>query len=378
MNMQNPNPPKGLTLSPDLMKDALQLASFVAPKRATVPVLGTAFLQSRGKHGEQQSLTLTTTDLDIHLTQTLEAAPHNGFEATVPIKALSSMLGNSDGPVDMSISDDVLTMAAADAEVKINLVSHPEDFPERSEIAHQLKEQTPIEISETELHRLLHLCRHCISTEETRYYLNGVYLCAAEGSNTLRAIATDGHRLARIDSETVVSEAPSVILHTKLIDLLLKIAKPKGNRLFRLYVGELWVCILTDGIEIVSRVIDGTFPDYTRVIPAEDGTLSASLSKASINRMRQLMVSIGASDQSGVSLDCDTGTICARSSGQDEVKMPLQVSSGTGQIGFSMAYLAAQAKITPEFRLTAASAGDPARIKGEDPNALWILMPRRV
>lgn len=378
MNMQNPNPPKGLTLSPDLMKAPLQLANFVAPKRATIPVLSTAFLQSKSAPGEKQSLTLTTTDLDIYLTQTLEAAPHNDFKATVPIKALSSMLGNADAPVDMSLNDDVLTMSAADAEVKINLVSHPEDFPERSKIANQLKEQTPIEISETELYRLLTLCRHCISTEETRYYLNGVYLCAAEGSNTLRAVATDGHRMSRIDSETVVSEAPSVILHVKLIDLLLKIAKPKGNRLFRLYVGDQWVCILTDGIEIVSKVIDGTFPDYTRVIPAEDGAISVSLSRTTINRMRQLMAAIGAGDKSGVSLDCDAGNICARSSGEDEVKMPLQVSSGAGKIGFSMSYLADQAKITPEFRLTTANAGYPARIKGEDPNALWILMPRRV
>lgn len=141
-----------------------------------------------------------------------------------------------------------------------------EDFPvmASSEYASNFSIEAP------KLRRLFDKSKFAISTEETRYYLNGVYMhvSEADGGKVLRCVATDGHRLARIDSDLPdgAMDMPGVIVPRKTVGELRKLLDDDDMKI-AVSVSETKVRFATPNITLTSKVIDGTFPDYTRVIP---------------------------------------------------------------------------------------------------------------
>merc|ERR1711969_304983 len=149
-----------------------------------------------------------------------------------------------------------------------NLATLPkEDFPvmASSEYASNFSAPAPL------LRRLFDKSKFAISTEETRYYLNGVYMHVAqtEDGPSLRCVATDGHRLARIDAPLPdgAAEMPGVIVPRKTVAELRKLLDDDEADI-AVSVSETKVRFATSDITLTSKVIDGTFPDYTRVIPS--------------------------------------------------------------------------------------------------------------
>ncbi|MFC3061824.1 DNA polymerase III subunit beta family protein, partial [Paenirhodobacter populi] len=136
---------------------------------------------------------------------------------------------------------------------------------------------------------MIRLCQHCISREETRYYLHGIFLHQKPGGDTLRAVATDGHRLACIDSTDPVDlsshDQRGVIVPHTLIAKLKPLLGKGGNEPVAITVQRHKIRISTGTVEVMAKTIDGKYPDYSRVIPAPSDRIVATLSRDLLQRL---------------------------------------------------------------------------------------------
>ncbi|WP_052265138.1 DNA polymerase III subunit beta [Ruegeria sp. ANG-R] len=375
MNMQAPITAAHALIAASDLKSAMKKAAIVIERRNTIPVLGCVKIIAKAG---SQTLTMLASDLDLYLRLKVPAEVSKDFACAVPAGALSAITDGASGPIGMSLEDDILTMTADDIVTTQRLISPPEDFPWRTiSEDHEIEKADTVIASETQLHRLFHLGRHCISTEETRYYLNGAFLTRDPDSGNLRAVTTDGHRLGVVDTEINAMGELGTIVPSKTVDLLLHMCKPKGNEPVNIKLTEDRAAFDFGDVHLFSKCIDGNYPDYTRVIPGYTPTSHCSLSKSPVLRMMKLCGSIAHAFRQHVKLDPNAGTISFEDINRGKVSMPLQ-GDGESHIGFDLKHLAEQLKATPEIKVEFASAGDPARIKSEDPKAFWILMPVRL
>ena len=229
----------------------------------------------------------------------------------------------------------------------------PEDFPDLN--AGDLANRFTLKASE--LKGLVEKTRFAISTEETRYYLNGIYLHEVSSNQTLRAVATDGHRLARAqgdDGEVEVALSASKIRFS------------------------------FNGLTLTSKLIDGTFPDYERVIPRNnDKTLDVDtkLFSSAVDRVSTISFEKGRAVKLNVGDGRVVLTVNNPDSGSAEEEIAASYDADPIDIGFNSRYLldiASQIKSdTARFQL--ADAGSPTIVLDpSDEQALYVLMPMRV
>ncbi|ATN32865.1 DNA polymerase III subunit beta [Rhizobium sp. ACO-34A] len=271
------------TASKSAMLDALKLVGQIVERRNTIPVLQNVLFERLGTTGK---LTARVTDLDIEATIPFAASIDTDFRGfTVPAHLLMEIVKKLPDGADIRVD-------AADAELSgVTLKSGrsrfrlqvlpPQDFPSLD--AGEMP--FAIEVSGAALERAIGAVRFAISTEETRYYLNGIYLHPSEGGLTL--VATDGHRLSKrfIPLEGVPQAMPGVIVPRKTVEVLIK-HMPKED--VTLQVSDAKIRVMIGEMLLVSKLIDGTFPDYRRVIPAcerfievEGKALSAAIDRVS-------------------------------------------------------------------------------------------------
>jgi len=352
--------------------------------RHTIPVLGTVRIDASAN-----GTTFRVTDLDIDITVTaddLDTA--DPFAACVPFALLHRIAGSLDGIIRISYRQSAdkhgfgqLSLATDDGcSATVNLLCPAEDFPARAEIAES--EWQVIDTGPADLRRMIDLARPCISTMETRYYLNGINFQCRPGHTTLRSVATDGHRMAVIDGAIEAPEGLNIIMPTVCVDAIRALINPKANDPVALRIFKQTRIRLTCGaIQIDCKLIDGTFPDYTRVIPEAETQVSVTLTAAALRRLapfatqrfNAVVLSAGRASLKNPDMEGEIST---------PVTMTIADEDGKGALatgwGFNLTYLAAQARLTPTFRMEMASPSDPARVFGEDPEAMWIVMPRRV
>lgn len=362
-------------------------------RRTTIPVLGMALIEA----GEEGT-TFRLTDLDLTIAIVADdlkcAAP---FKACVPFGLLRQIAGTLDDVVRIGIAPgdtlthrmDQLTIATDDGfSAAINLLCPPEDWPTVSLKDDTPENWSPISISPGDLRKHIDLARHCISTEETRYYLNGVYLCRHPVRGTVRSVATDGHRMAVIDTMTDAPEKLGAIVPRACLQAITTLISPTGNEPISLALHKLSPRIrLTAGpITIDCKLIDGDYPDYTRVIPKEPARTILTLSAGALRRLApyatQRSNAVTFKDGRATMKALDLGEVSTPVSMTEvdgQAAEGAQASNGpTGPWGFNLRYLVEQARLTPTFRAELHKSGDPARIYGEDPDAMWIIMPMRV
>ena len=237
------------------------------------------------------------------------------------------------------------------------------------------------------LRRLFDKSKFAISTEETRYYLNGVYMhvAEAEGGQALRCVATDGHRLARIDADLPegAAEMPGVIVPRKTVGELKKLLDD-DDATIAVSVSETKIRFATPEITLTSKVIDGTFPDYTRVIPIQNTKMLTVDAKEFSNAVdRVATVSSERSRAVKLTLEEDrlTLSVNAPDSGAATEELSVAYSDERMEIGFNAKYL--QEISNQVDRENAVfmfnSAGDPTLMReGTDTSAIYVVMPMRV
>jgi DNA polymerase-3 subunit beta len=237
------------------------------------------------------------------------------------------------------------------------------------------------------LRRLFDKSKFAISTEETRYYLNGVYMhvADAEDGKVLRCVATDGHRLARIDADLPpgAETMPGVIVPRKTVGELRKLLDDDDAQI-AVSVSETKVRFATPEITLTSKVIDGTFPDYARVIPVGNSRkLEVDATEFAKAVDRVATVSSERSRAVKLSLEDDRLilSVNAPDSGAAEEELAVAYSDEKLEIGFNAKYLLEIASQVDRENAVFMfnSSGDPTLMReGSDTSAVYVVMPMRV
>jgi DNA polymerase-3 subunit beta len=371
--------PMKLAIDRATLLKALSHIQSVVEKRGTIPILSNVKLSAEGN-----TLNLTATDMDIAVVENVTANVELAGATTVPAHTFYEIIRKlQDGSeVEISVADNGKVGISA-GQSTFSLSSLPvEDFPVMAEgdFSHSYT------LTAAECAALIDKTRFAISTEETRYYLNGIYLhVAGEQDKVLRAVATDGHRLARIEVALPAGAdgQPGVIIPRKTIAELKKLLEGEVGEV-EVSVSESKIRFVCGNAVLVSKLIDGTFPDYDRVIPSANDKImeldTAQFSNA-VDR-----VSVIASDKSrGVKLKIEKGklTLSANSPENGTASESLEVTYGADaiEIGFNSRYLLEMmAQVegdTAQFVL--ADASSPAIVRDSaDIGALYVVMPMRV
>ena len=362
---------------------ALAHIQSVAEKRNTIPILANVLIAVRDGR-----LSFTATDMEIAIVEEVACTTSRNGATTAPAATLYEIMRklpeSAEIELDHGGGDAQLTLRAG--KFATSLVALPvEDFP--SMTAGQLPHH--FHLPALVLRGLIDRTRFAISTEETRYYLNGIYLHAAvaDGTRTLRAVATDGHRLARVEeplpegAETI----PGVIIPRKTVNELRKLLDEESGSV-EIGLSDTRIQFKLGTVTLTSTLIDGTFPEYERVIPRDnDKVLRVGKKDFSDAVARVAAISSERSRPVKLSLARDLLTLSAASAEQGSATEELdgdrvKYDAGPLEIGFQARYLndiTDQITDSVEFRFADGSA--PTIVQdAADGSALYVLMPMRV
>jgi len=353
----------------------------VVERRNTIPILSNVLIDV----GDSK-VSFTATDLDLAVVDTVEASISQQGATTVPAHTLHDIVRKlpEGAQVELGLDADGSKVRLSAGRSKFTLSSLPrDDFPVMSEGDLPYR----FEISAADIKRLIDKTRFAISTEETRYYLNGIYLHAAEtdGVQMLRAVATDGHRLARVELPLPEGAAgmPGVIIPRKTVTELRKLIE-ENDETITVALSEAKIRFAFQDAVITSKLIDGTFPDYGRVIPSgNDKSLEVDTKVFAGAVDRVSTISTDKSRAVKLELENDRLTLSATSpeNGTATEEVGVSYDDGDLTIGFNSRYMLDIAdEIEGEMaRFKFADAAAPTLVlDSADEGALYVLMPMRV
>jgi DNA polymerase-3 subunit beta len=371
---------------PELLR-ALAHVQSVVERRNTIPILANVLL--RAKDG---ALDLTATDMEIAVVERVPASIARNGATTVPAATLYEIVRKLPEGASIELDhpggDAQLALRAGRFATSINCLP-VEDFPVMAEgtLPHRFQ------LSALSLRTMIDRTRFAISTEETRYYLNGIYLHATEsdGAKVLRAVATDGHRLARVEEKLPEGAGgiQGAIVPRKTVLEVRKLADETSEPV-EIGMSETKIAFSFDGgrIKLVSKLIDGTFPDYERVIPKDNDKMLRVNKKEFADAVdRVAAISSERSRPVKLSLGRNLLTLSAASpemgQASEEMADHLSYESGPLEIGFQARYLRditdqiAGEDTNVEFMFADGTMPTIVRQEG-DASALYVLMPMRV
>lgn len=330
----------------------------VVEARSTIPILGNVLLSV-----EDGQFSARATDLDIEVSTSLPVLDALPGSTTVNAKLLADIAKKAGSDISLELDGDTLTVKSGRS--RFRLATLPvDDFPSFAAGGFDVT-------FDVDLAALVAPTQFAISTEETRYYLNGVFL--HNPGSALVAVATDGHRLSRHTAPTV-GDLPPVILPRKLVSIL-----PKGAVTVSLSTTK--VRIATQDTTITSKLIDGTFPDYQRVIPTGNDKIVLADRKALATAVER--VSTVATERGrAVKLEIAPGQIALSVRGDAEATDAVEAdySGEPIEIGFNAAYLTELlANLSGDtVRIALNDGGSPTIFTGGVEDVLIVLMPMRV
>jgi DNA polymerase-3 subunit beta len=362
---------------------ALAHVQSVVERRNTIPILANVMIAVRdGK------LALTATDMEIAIVENVPASTTRNGSCTAPAATVYEIVRKlpegADVELDHPGGDAQLALRAG--RYATSLVVLPvDDFPAMTAGTLPHRFALPAQT----LRGLIDRTRFAISTEETRYYLNGIYIHAteSEGTQVLRAVATDGHRLARVEEPLPDGAAsmPGVIIPRKTVNELRKLLDEVTSPI-EIALSDTRIQFRMDNVMLTSKLIDGTFPEYERVIPrGNDKVLRVGKKDFSDAVARVAAISSERSRPVKLSLARDLLTLSAASPEQGTASEELDADrvkydAGPLEIGFQARYLndiTDQITDQVEFRFSDGSAPTVVQDAG-DASALYVLMPMRV
>lgn len=370
-----------ITLERSNLLKSLNHVHRVVERRNTIPILSNVLLRAQGT-----SLDMKATDLDLEITEATPAQVEQAGATTVPAHLLYDIVRKlSDGAeVLLATNPDGSTMTVASGRSKFSLQCLPEaDFPDLTagSFSHSFS------LKASDLKMLIDRTQFAISTEETRYYLNGIFFHAIEsdGELKLRAVATDGHRLARADviAPSGCEGMPGIIIPRKTVGELQKLVDQPDTQVF-IEVSDAKIRITIGSIVLTSKLIDGTFPEYQRVIPANNDRemrVDCQTFAQAVDRVSTISSERGRAVKLAINDGQLTLTVNNPDSGSATEEVAVSYDNESMEIGFNAKYLL---DITGQLSgndaiFMLADAGSPTLIRdmaGDD--ALYVLMPMRV
>ncbi len=365
----------------ELLK-ALTHVTGVVERRSTIPILSHVMLLAQGN-----TLGLTATDQDIEVRDSIPAQIEQPGGITIQAHMIHEIVRKFSGGAQVVFEKDeensqVIILSGAS---RFNLQSLPaEDFPslEAENLDHSF------EVVASRLKLLLEKTRFAISTEETRYYLTGIFMHPGaddDGKETLRSVATDGHRLAQseIDLPEGAGGMPGVIIPGKTVKELHRLLD-KGDDKVGVTLSETKIRFTVGDVTLTSKLIDGTFPDYARVIPKNNDKL-VSIGNEEFLRAVERVATLSSDKGRAIKMTMRSGEVILSvnnpDSGSAREKLETDYQGDELEIGFNARYLmdiSGQLK-NDMVNFYLADAGAPTIIRdGDDMSSLYVLMPMRV
>jgi DNA polymerase-3 subunit beta len=364
----------------ELLK-ALSHMHRVVERRNTIPILANVLLRA-----EKSSLQLKATDLDLEVTETIAAEVSPGGATTVPAHMFYEIVRKlpEGSQVALETADDRATLSIRAGRSRFTLQTLPEsDFPDfaAGDMTHRFK------LAAGDLKRLIDKTQFAISTEETRYYLNGIYLHAAGSGKAamLRGVATDGHRLAQYELPLPAGAAgmPGVIVPRKTVGEVQRLIED-SEAAVEIELSQAKIRFKIGDVGLISKLIDGTFPDYARVIPlGNDKELQVQKKEfeAAVDRVSTISSERGRAVKFSLSNGRLVLSVTNPDSGSATEELEVEYGAAPLEIGFNARYLLdIAAQLDGEVAvLKFADPGSPTLIQDKDSKgALYVLMPMRV
>ena len=360
---------------------AVAQAQSVVERRNTIPILANVLIEAEGA-----SVRFRATDLDIEVLDSAPAMVERAGATTVAAVTLNEIVRKLPDGALVTLAENAatnrLTITAGRSTFALATLPR-QDFPVMATADYTTTFTAPAAV----LRRLFDKSKFAISTEETRYYLNGVYMHVADGDGgkVLRCVATDGHRLARIDAPLPpgAEAMPGVIVPRKTVGEMRKLLEDDEIAV-TVSVSETKVRFATAALSLTSKVIDGTFPDYTRVIPTGN-TRRLEVDAAEFARAVDRVATISSERSRAVKMSLDEDrlvlSVNAPDLGNAEEELAVAYGDEKLEIGFNAKYLLEIASQVDRENAVFLfnSSGDPTIMReGNDLSAVYVVMPMRV
>ena len=360
----------------DKVLAALQSVAGIVERRHTLPILANVMVRKTGSQ-----LQLTTSDLEIQIRTTAELGGDDGsFATTLGARKMIDILRTLPADQTVSLENTGGKLILKGGKSRFTLQSMPaEDFP--------LVQEAPsfgpaFSVPQKTLKSLLGQVSFAMAVHDIRYYLNGI-LFVAEG-NSLSLVATDGHRLA-FASATLDVEVPKqeVILPRKTVLELQRLLSDKDGAI-ELQFATNQAKFSFDGMEFVTKLVEGKFPDYNRVIPRNHKNI-ITLGRQPLLACLQRAAIMTSEKFKGVRLNVDPGSlrVASNNAEQEEAadELDIDYQGDSIEIGFNVTYLidALQNMGQEMVRVELADGNSSALITNPDDNAFkYVVMPMRI
>jgi DNA polymerase III subunit beta len=253
-----------LTIAKEQLLNGLQAVQNVVSTRTTLPILSNVLMRAEGNRVE-----FTATDLDVTVTCSVEAGVKQGGATTVPVKKLFGISRElAGGEIELEVDEkNVTSIRSGPSFYKINGLG-ADEFPPLA----KFKDDKKVVVPQEKLKGMMKKTSFAISTDEARYVLNGIFMSLKDHKMTI--VATDGRRLALVDEEVDVSEKSQgeFIIPAKAVNELNRLLQDKGEVTIRYAENQAEFTLNDDkgfSVVIVTKLIEGNYPNYRQVIPAE-------------------------------------------------------------------------------------------------------------
>jgi DNA polymerase-3 subunit beta len=364
----------------DLLK-SLSHVHRVVERRNTIPILANVLVTA-----DRSKLSFKATDLDLEVIETIAAEVGPGGVATVPAHMFYEIVRKlpEGAQVVLEASGERAVLAIRAGRSRFTLQTLPEsDFPDLAtgDLTHKFS------LAAADIKKLISKTQFAISTEETRYYLNGIYLhTAGSGKNvTLRGVATDGHRLAQFDlpAPAGADGMPGVIIPRKTVGEVQRLIEDSEGEVL-IELSQSKIRFTMGQVVLTSKLIDGTFPDYARVIPTGNDK-QLEVDKKDFEQAVDRVSTVSSERGRAVKLSLADGklvlSVTNPDSGSATEELEVAYEAEPLDIGFNSRYLldiAAQVDGDTAV-LKLADPGSPTLIEDKEKSgALYVLMPMRV
>ena len=353
----------------------------VVERRNTIPILANVLVRA-----EKSRLAFKATDLDLEVIETVPAEVGPAGVTTVPAHMFYEIVRKlpEGSQIVLEASGDRAVLTIRAGRSKFTLQTLPEsDFPDiaAGEMSHKFT------LPAKDLKRLIEKTQFAISTEETRYYLNGIYLhIAGAGKDMLlRAVATDGHRLAQVEfpAPNGTEGMPGVIVPRKTVNEVQRLIEDNDAEI-TVELSPAKIRFTIGDVVLTSKLIDGTFPDYGRVIPLGNDKM-LEVNKREFEQAVDRVSTVSSERGRAVKLSLSGGrlvlSVTNPDSGSATEELEVVYEADPIDIGFNSRYLLdIAAQIEGETAvLKLADPGSPTLVQDKDAKgALYVLMPMRV
>lgn len=364
------------SINRELLLKPLLLVSGAVERKSTLPILSNVLLDVSG-----QSLTLTATDLELEMVSYAQVDNHaEDAKVTIPARKLLDICKSlpDDSILEFELVNDVINISTGRSKYSLSTLS-ADDFPNIEE----WKGDVEFQLLKSEFLRLIESTHFSMANQDVRYYLNGMSI-ETEG-NEIRSVATDGHRLAicKISNETLALPTRQVIVPRKGILEIIRLLDPLDESV-KVFLGSNHIRIIDAEFSFTSKLVDGRFPDYRRVLP-RNGDKILETSREEMKQVLSRAAILSNEKFRGVRLNFSSTElkITANNPEQEQAEEVVEINFPFDdvEVGFNVSYVldVLNAIKDTNVKFTLADANSSVVIEGSDNGeAIYVVMPMRL